>query len=95
LTTPAYSVRLGPNAVGRVDHHPQGFLRNGLSLSPYAMYVKFPWAPILWVSNTRGTGARLKALGWKSDGQSIFDSSPEMVDAEVGREGQFQKLTFA
>jgi hypothetical protein len=59
------------------------------------MYVKLPWAPILWVSNTRGTGERLKALGWKSNGKSIFDSIPEMIDAEVGKVGQGQKLTFA
>ncbi|OAK99958.1 NAD(P)-binding protein [Phaeosphaeriaceae sp. SRC1lsM3a] len=54
-----------------------------------------PWAPILWGGNSRGTGERLKALGWKSDGRSIFDSIPEMIDAEVGKQGQGQKLTFA
>lgn len=54
-----------------------------------------PWAPILWGGNSRGNGERLKALGWKSDGRSIFDSLPEMIDAEVGKQDQGQKLTFA
>jgi hypothetical protein len=54
-----------------------------------------PWAPVLWGGNSRGTGERLKALGWKSDGRSLFDSIPEMIDAEVGKQGQGQKLTFA
>ncbi|KAH7394273.1 hypothetical protein DE146DRAFT_765969 [Phaeosphaeria sp. MPI-PUGE-AT-0046c] len=54
-----------------------------------------PWAPILWDGNSRGAGERLKELGWRSDGKTIFDSIPEMIDAEVGKHGQSQKLTFA
>jgi hypothetical protein len=38
---------------------------------------------------------RLKALGWKSDGRSLFDSVPDMIDVEVGKQGQGRKWTFA
>lgn len=54
-----------------------------------------PRAPILWGGNARGTGERLKKLRWRSDGRSLFDSLPQMIDVEVAKQGQGQKLTFA
>jgi hypothetical protein len=54
-----------------------------------------PWAPILWGGNSRGSAERLKLLGWKSSGKGFLESLPSMIDAEVGKEGLGQKLTFA
>jgi hypothetical protein len=54
-----------------------------------------PWAPILWGGNSRGSAEGLKILGWKSSGKGFTESLPSMIDAEVGKEGLGQKLTFA
>jgi hypothetical protein len=53
-----------------------------------------PWAQILWGGNSSGSGERLKALGWKSNGKDLLESLPDMIDAEVGKQGPGQKLTF-
>lgn len=54
-----------------------------------------PWAPVLWGGNSRGSAERLKALGWNGSGKSFSESLPDMIDAEVGKQGLNQKLTFA
>lgn len=54
-----------------------------------------PWARILWGGNSRGFAERLETLGWKSNGQNLVDSLPEMIDVEAGKQGPGQQLTFA
>jgi hypothetical protein len=54
-----------------------------------------PWAPLLWGGNARTRGDRIRSLGWKPEGPSVFDSLPSMVTKEAQTLGsKSQSLTF-
>lgn len=42
-----------------------------------------PWAALIWGGNCRSRAERLKGLGWKATGPSIYDSLPAMMDEEI------------
>lgn len=42
-----------------------------------------PWAGLIWGGNSRSRGERLRKLGWKPRGPSIYDSLPAMMDEEI------------
>ncbi|KAJ5107200.1 hypothetical protein N7456_003875 [Penicillium angulare] len=46
--------------------------------------VKFhPWAPVLWGGNCRSRASRLRALGWKPEGPTVWETLPSIVDFEI------------
>jgi nucleoside-diphosphate-sugar epimerase len=54
-----------------------------------------PWAPLLWGGNCRSRADRLRSLGWKPAGPTIYESLPAMVDFEINSLGtQSDKTTF-
>lgn len=54
-----------------------------------------PWAPLLWGGNCRSRSDRLRALGWKPTGPTIYESIPEMVSFEIANLGsQTASTTF-
>lgn len=42
-----------------------------------------PWAGLMWGGNCRSRGERLRNLGWKSIGPSIYESLSWMTDEEI------------
>ena len=42
-----------------------------------------PWAGLMWGGNCRSRGERLRSLGWKPTGPSIYESLPSMMDEEI------------
>ncbi|PYH38802.1 2-deoxyglucose-6-phosphate phosphatase [Aspergillus neoniger CBS 115656] len=46
--------------------------------------IKFhPWAPVLWGGNCRSRASRLRALGWKPEGPSLWEAIPSIVEFEI------------
>lgn len=46
--------------------------------------LKFhPWAPVLWGGNCRSRASRLRALGWKPEGPSLWEAIPNIVEFEI------------
>lgn len=42
-----------------------------------------PRAGLMWGGNCRSRGERLRNLGWKPTGPSIYESLPSMMDEEI------------
>ncbi|KAF7718836.1 Uncharacterized protein PECH_007145 [Penicillium ucsense] len=46
--------------------------------------LKFhPWAPVLWGGNCRSRASRLRSMGWKPEGPTLWEALPAMVKAEI------------
>jgi len=57
--------------------------------------AQHPWAPLIWGGNCRSRADRLRSLGWKPQGPTLYESLPAMINEEVKSAGtQTQKLTF-
>ncbi|KAJ5735851.1 uncharacterized protein N7483_000976 [Penicillium malachiteum] len=41
-----------------------------------------PWAPVLWGGNCRSRATRLRSLGWKPEGPTVWEALPAIVKAE-------------
>ncbi|KAH8882405.1 NAD(P)-binding protein [Thozetella sp. PMI_491] len=51
-------------------------------LSPEESAKIHPWGPLIWGSNARSRGQRLRKLGWKPESPTVFEELPAMVEAE-------------
>jgi len=67
------------------DLHRKGAIKSpDVERMPVAEASKHhPWAGLMWGGNCRSRGERLRKLGWKPTGTSIYESLPSMVDEEI------------
>jgi hypothetical protein len=67
------------------DLHRKGAIKSPeVERMPVAEASKYhPWAGLMWGGNSRSRGERLRNLGWKPTGPSIYESLPSMIDEEI------------
>jgi hypothetical protein len=65
--------------------HEQGIIKSDEvdKLSVEDASAVHPWAPLLWGGNCRSSADRLRGLGWKPSGPTLYHSLPAMIEQEV------------
>ncbi len=78
-----------------VELHKQGALQTSDvdKLSVEDAVAQHPWAPLLWGGNCRSRSDRLRQLGWKPQGPSLYDSLPSMLTVEIKTLGKQSSTT--